>query len=51
MNSPTACLYHDGELQLDEDHEVWADWDERVGGPLESPENEEDYPQGFIWCM
>lgn len=49
-NSPTACLYHEGQLMLDEDHEVWAGWDENVGGPQVSPDNEEDYPQGFIWC-
>lgn len=49
-NSPTACLYHEGQLMLDESHEVWTDWDEEVGGPQITPENEEDYPQAFLWC-
>lgn len=49
-NSPTACLYHEGHLMLDEGHEIWAEWDEDVVGPQITAENEEDYPQGFIWC-
>lgn len=49
-NSPTACLYHEGHLMLDEGHETWAEWDEDVGGPQITAENEEDYPQGFVWC-
>lgn len=49
-NSPTACLYHEGQLTLDEGHEVWANWNEDVEGPQFTPENEEDYPQAFIWC-
>ncbi|CAN8097229.1 unnamed protein product [Discula destructiva] len=48
-NSPTACRCHQGQLMLDEAHEVWADWDASVSGPQASPDNEEDYPQGFIW--
>ncbi|KAJ4391374.1 hypothetical protein N0V93_004991 [Gnomoniopsis smithogilvyi] len=48
-NSPTACLYHEGQLMIDESHETWADWDEDVGGPQITPENEEDYPQAFLW--
>lgn len=35
---------------LDEGHEIWAEWDEDVVGPQITAENEEDYPQGFIWC-
>lgn len=49
-NSPTACLYHEGHLMLDEGHEMWAEWDEDVVGPQITAENEEDYPQGFLWC-
>lgn len=49
-NSPTACLYHEGHLMLDEGHEIWAEWDEDVVGPQITAENEEDYPQGFLWC-
>lgn len=48
-NSPTACLYHSGELEVTEDHEVWDDWDEDVAGPHDTLENQEDHPEGFIW--
>lgn len=49
-NSPTACAYHDGDLGVDDDSAVWADWDEDVGGPRETSENEEDHPHAFTWC-
>lgn len=49
-NSPTACLHHEGQLMLDESHEIWVDWDEDVRGPQITPDNEEDHPQGFLWC-
>lgn len=49
-NSPMACSYHDGELEVDEDNDMWAGWHEDVHGPMASAENREDYPQGFVWC-
>ncbi|PSS03824.1 hypothetical protein BD289DRAFT_478309 [Coniella lustricola] len=48
-NSPTACSYHDGDLEVDEGSDLWAGWQEDVHGPLASAENREDYPQGFVW--
>lgn len=48
-NSDKACFYHDGELELLEDHALWADWDEAVGGPHDSLENQEDHPEAFAW--
>lgn len=48
-NSSKACFYHDGELAILEDHGLWADWDAGVGRPHDSPENQEDHPEGFAW--
>lgn len=48
-NAAEACLYHPGELDLDEEHSTWDDWDEDVSGPHDSPENREDHPEGFVW--
>lgn len=48
-NAAKACLYHPGELDLDEEHSTWDDWDKDVGGPHDSPENREDHPEGFVW--
>lgn len=49
-NSSKACFYHDGELGILEDHALWADWDAGVGRAYDSPENQEDHPEGFAWC-
>lgn len=49
-NTSKACAYHDGELQADGNHDVWADWDEDIAGGIETPENQEDHPEGFSWC-
>lgn len=48
-NSDKACFYHDGELELCEDHPLWADWDEAVGGPYDTLANQEDHPEAFAW--
>lgn len=48
-NAAEACLYHHGELDVDEEHATWIDWDEAVAGPNDSPENREDYPEAFQW--
>lgn len=49
-NSPTACLYHGGELLADAEHEMWADWNDDVAGPRDAPECVEDFPERFTWC-
>lgn len=49
-NSPTACRHHEGRLVLDESHAVWADWEGGAAGPQATRENEEDCPEGFVWC-
>lgn len=48
-NSAEACLYHPGELDLDDEDSTWDDWDEDVHGPHDSSANREDYPEGFVW--
>lgn len=48
-NSPTACLYHSGELEIMQEHEVWAGGGGDVGGPHETSKNQEDHPEAFIW--
>ena len=29
--------------------DFWADHDENVFGPIETPENQEESPEGFTW--
>ncbi|ROT43749.1 hypothetical protein SODALDRAFT_46806 [Sodiomyces alkalinus F11] len=48
-NTDTACHYHMGEMEPDDDFDVWADTDERIHGPIASEENKEEFPEGFIW--
>ncbi|KAF3770035.1 hypothetical protein M406DRAFT_325508 [Cryphonectria parasitica EP155] len=48
-NSPTACLHHTGEMDINRDSEVWDDWDEDVYGMHDSPESKAEYPEGFTW--
>lgn len=48
-NTAESCLYHPGELELIYEHTMWDDWDENVGGPMDSDENREDHPEGFLW--
>lgn len=49
-NSPTACCYHDGELQVNNEHSTWDDWEEERFGLRETSDNQEEYPDGFTWC-
>ncbi|KAJ3571161.1 hypothetical protein NP233_g3938 [Leucocoprinus birnbaumii] len=41
------CLFHPGELEVDED--FFADHDEDVHGPMDTEENRASFPEGFIW--
>lgn len=47
------CVYHDGSLAVDFNHEVWADWCESTFGPLNCEENMRsnlhEVPEGFVW--
>ncbi|KAH9895439.1 hypothetical protein F4778DRAFT_272472 [Xylariomycetidae sp. FL2044] len=48
-NEPKACLYHDGDLDFDDDSPVWYDWDERCHGEMDCEETRQEYPEGFAW--
>ncbi|KXN84879.1 hypothetical protein AN958_12009 [Leucoagaricus sp. SymC.cos] len=41
------CEFHPGDLEVDED--AFADHDERVHGPMDTEQNRNDFPEGFIW--
>ncbi|KAF7553798.1 hypothetical protein G7Z17_g3395 [Cylindrodendrum hubeiense] len=47
-NADGACQYHSGSLALDFETDVWADADE-AHGDLDTPENREDFLEGFVW--
>lgn len=38
-----------GELEIDYEHDTWDDWDEPCHGIMNTDENREGYPEGFIW--
>ncbi|MCJ1391949.1 hypothetical protein MMC18_004816 [Xylographa bjoerkii] len=38
-----------GILDVDWDSDIWADHDENCHGPVDTEENKEEYPEGFIW--
>ena len=42
-----GCVYHEGELEVDED--MFEDHDEDCHGPMDSDQNRIDFPEGFAW--
>lgn len=38
-----------GDLEEDEDSDFWVDWWEQKHGPIDSPQNRKEYPEGFAW--
>ena len=42
-----GCIYHDGELEVNE--EMFADHDEDCRGPMDTKQNRRDFPEGFAW--
>ncbi|KAI3319157.1 hypothetical protein HD806DRAFT_510167 [Xylariaceae sp. AK1471] len=48
-NGDKACKYHDGELEVDHQGDVWADHDERCHGTIDTDENRIEFPEGFVW--
>lgn len=42
-----GCMYHDGELEVDQD--MFVDHDENCHGPMDSEDNRRDYPENFIY--
>lgn len=43
------CVYHSGEMEVDDDSYVWADHDERCHGTIDSDFCRKEYPAGFTW--
>ncbi|PWY90689.1 hypothetical protein BO70DRAFT_376559 [Aspergillus heteromorphus CBS 117.55] len=46
-NTSESCKYHPGEPEPDDD--FFAGHDERTWRDIDTPENREEYPQGFIY--
>ncbi len=38
-----------GWLEPDQDGDFWADHDEDCHGTIDTEENKEEYPEGFVW--
>jgi hypothetical protein len=36
-------------MDLDYNNDSWADWDEDCHGPMDTPSNRREYPEGFSW--
>ncbi|KAK4167709.1 hypothetical protein QBC43DRAFT_362523 [Cladorrhinum sp. PSN259] len=52
-NHETACVYHPGELEVNEDDDAWADlWENDHRGDPDDPQMQKDYPEGykFVCC-
>ncbi|KAI1753970.1 hypothetical protein F4782DRAFT_494610 [Xylaria castorea] len=48
-NHDKACRYHDGDLEVDDENDFWADHDENCHGTIDTNENRIEYPEGFVW--
>ncbi|KAI0181839.1 hypothetical protein GGR52DRAFT_526508 [Hypoxylon sp. FL1284] len=48
-NNAQACQFHDGNLEVDDEGDFWADHDENCHGVIDTEGMREDYPEGFIW--
>ncbi|CAK5269276.1 unnamed protein product [Mycena citricolor] len=42
-----ACVFHPGEMEAVE--ERFPDWDEQCHGPMDTQENQQEYPENFDW--
>ncbi|PVH96151.1 hypothetical protein DM02DRAFT_659501 [Periconia macrospinosa] len=50
QNNDEACAWHHGQLLfINDDHDIWIDYDDRVYGPMDSKENQEMWPTAFLW--
>ncbi|GAB1317460.1 hypothetical protein MFIFM68171_07670 [Madurella fahalii] len=46
-NASDACYYHNGNLEIDYDNDVWADHPDEV--EMDTPDMRQDCPEGFVW--
>ncbi|KAF8173252.1 hypothetical protein K438DRAFT_1981095 [Mycena galopus ATCC 62051] len=47
MNPNSNSVWHYGNLTVDED--IWSEYYESERGPIDSKDNQEEYPQGYYW--
>ena len=40
---------HAGDLEIDYESSTWDDWDENCHGTMDTEDNQEEYPEGFVW--
>lgn len=48
-SKPTQILTGPGELEMDDDCEIWDDWMDERDGIQDSESSRKDHPEGFIW--
>ncbi|GIZ49415.1 hypothetical protein CKM354_001244500 [Cercospora kikuchii] len=48
-NRKGDCVYHDGNKEVNDDADTWADHDENVHGHPEDLMSDSTYEEGFIW--
>lgn len=49
MGSILADRLRSGEMEVDDDNDVWADHDENCHGLIDTDEMRERLPEGFTW--
>ncbi|KAF2622643.1 hypothetical protein BU25DRAFT_351820 [Macroventuria anomochaeta] len=49
QNGPRSCQWHDGDDEVDEEQDFWADHDEDCHGEIDTPEMRKLFPEGFRW--
>ncbi|OCL10693.1 hypothetical protein AOQ84DRAFT_288722 [Glonium stellatum] len=47
-NGEESCQWHGGDLVIDEEHDIWFEW-EPYQGERNTDENRKDCPEAFIW--
>ncbi|KAI1761370.1 hypothetical protein GGR53DRAFT_469369 [Hypoxylon sp. FL1150] len=48
-NNAQACKFHNGNLEVNDDDDFWADHDENVHGEIDTEWMREEFPDGFTW--
>ncbi|KAF2251766.1 hypothetical protein BU26DRAFT_422577 [Trematosphaeria pertusa] len=48
-NERCSCVWHEGELEVDYDADIWADHDENCHGTIDTDDMREEIPEGFVW--
>ncbi|KAI4867798.1 hypothetical protein F4820DRAFT_445621 [Hypoxylon rubiginosum] len=48
-NNAQACKFHNGDLEVDDEDDFWADHDENCHGEIDTEGMREEFPDGFAW--